>query len=165
MVLETIHSRDDLLRLTQEEQRTLCAEIRQFLVEHVSRTGGHLASNLGIVETTVAIETVFDTRRDRLVFDVGHQSYVHKILTGRMERFDTLRQYGGIAGFPKPCESECDAFVAGHASNAVSVALGMARARTLRGENYQVAALLGDGALTGGLAYEGLNNAGISRWS
>ena len=163
MVLETIHSRDDLLRLTQEEQRTLCAEIRQFLVEHVSRTGGHLASNLGIVETTVAIETVFDTRRDRLVFDVGHQSYVHKILTGRMERFDTLRQYGGIAGFPKPCESECDAFVAGHASNAVSVALGMARARTLRGENYQVAALLGDGALTGGLAYEGLNNAGISR--
>ena len=163
MVLETIHSRDDLLRLTPEEQRTLCAEIRQFLVEHVSRTGGHLASNLGIVETTVAIETVFDTRRDRLVFDVGHQSYVHKILTGRMERFDTLRQYGGIAGFPKPCESECDAFVAGHASNAVSVALGMARARTLRGENYQVAALLGDGALTGGLAYEGLNNAGISR--
>ena len=163
MVLETIHSRDDLLRLTPEEQRTLCAEIRQFLVEHVSRTGGHLASNLGIVETTVAIETVFDTRRDRLVFDVGHQSYVHKILTGRMERFDTLRQYGGIAGVPKPCESECDAFVAGHASNAVSVALGMARARTLRGENYQVAALLGDGALTGGLAYEGLNNAGISR--
>ena len=163
MILETIHSRDDLLRLTPEQQRTLCAELRQFLVEHVSRTGGHLASNLGIVETTVAIETVFDTRRDRLVFDVGHQSYVHKILTGRMERFDTLRQFGGLAGFPKPCESECDAFVAGHASNAVSVALGMARARTLRGENYQVAALVGDGALTGGLAYEGLNNAGISR--
>lgn len=99
MVLETIHSRDDLLRLTPEEQRTLCAEIRQFLVEHVSRTGGHLASNLGIVETTVAIETVFDTRRDRLVFDVGHQSYVHKILTGRMERFDTRGSTAGSQDF------------------------------------------------------------------
>ena len=163
MILETIHSRQDLLRLTPEEDRVLCAEIRQFLVDHVSRTGGHLASNLGIVETAVAIEKVFDTSRDRLVFDVGHQSYVHKMLTGRMDQFDTLRQFGGLAGFPKPCESECDAFVAGHASNAVSVALGMAKARSLQGEDYQVAALLGDGALTGGLAYEGLNNAGISR--
>ena len=163
MILETIHSRQDLLRLTPDEDRQLCAEIRQFLVDHVSQTGGHLASNLGIVETAVAIEKVFDTSRDRLVFDVGHQSYVHKMLTGRMDRFGTLRQYGGLAGFPKPCESETDAFVAGHASNAVSVALGMARARTLRGEDYQVAALVGDGALTGGLAYEGLNNAGISR--
>lgn len=165
MILERIQTRDDLLALTPEEDRALCAEIRQFLVEHVSRTGGHLASNLGIVETAVAIEKVFDTARDRLVFDVGHQSYVHKILTGRMAQFDTLRQYGGLAGFPKPCESETDAFIAGHASNAVSVALGMARARTLRRESYQVAALLGDGALTGGLAYEGLNNAGISRES
>ena len=118
MVLETIHSRDDLLRLTPEEQRTLCAEIRQFLVEHVSRTGGHLASNLGIVETTVAIETVFDTRRDRLVFDVGHQSYVHKILTGRRERFDTLRQFGGLCGFMKPEESITDPCVTGHAPRA-----------------------------------------------
>ena len=163
MILEKIQSREDLLRLTPDEDRLLCAEIRQFLVSHVSRTGGHLASNLGIVETAVAIEKVSDTSRDRLVFDVGHQSYVHKMLTGRMAEFDTLRQFGGIAGFPKPCESECDAFVAGHASNSVSVALGMARARTLQDEDYQVAALIGDGALTGGLAYEGLNNAGISR--
>jgi len=163
MILETIRSRDDLLRLTKEQDRQLCAEIREFLVQHVAQTGGHLASNLGIVETTLAIQKVFDTSRDRLVFDVGHQSYVHKILTGRMEQFGTLRTFGGISGFPKPSESVHDAFIAGHASNAVSVALGMARARTLRNEDYNVIALMGDGALTGGLAYEGLNNAGASR--
>lgn len=163
MILETIHSRDDLLRLNKEEDEQLCRELRQFLIDHVSQTGGHLASNLGIVETTLAIQKTFDTSRDRLVFDVGHQSYVHKILTGRMEQFGTLRTYGGISGFPKPCESVHDAFIAGHASNAVSVALGMARARTLKKEDYHVIALLGDGALTGGLAYEGLNNAGASR--
>ena len=163
MILERIHSREDLLALTREEDEQLCREIRQFLVEHVSQTGGHLASNLGIVETTLAIQKVFDTSRDRLVFDVGHQSYVHKLLTGRMEQFSTLRCFGGLSGFPKPNESVHDAFIAGHASNAVSVALGMARARTLRKENYRVIALLGDGALTGGLAYEGLNNAGASR--
>ena len=163
MILENIHSRDDLLRLSRDEDERLCRELRQFLIEHVSQTGGHLASNLGIVETTLAIQKTFDTSRDRLVFDVGHQSYVHKILTGRMDRFDTLRQFGGLSGFPKPCESVHDAFIAGHASNAVSVALGMARARTLKKEDYHVIALLGDGALTGGLAYEGLNNAGASR--
>ena len=163
MILETIRSRDDLLRLTPEQDRQLCRELREFLISHVSKTGGHLASNLGIVETTLAIQKVFDTSRDRLVFDVGHQCYVHKILTGRMEQFGTLRTYGGLAGFPKPNESVHDAFIAGHASNAVSVALGMARARTLMGEDYHVLALLGDGALTGGLAYEGLNNAGASR--
>ena len=163
MILERIHSREDLLALTREEDEQLCREIRQFLIEHVSQTGGHLASNLGIVETTLAIQKAFDTSRDRLVFDVGHQSYVHKILTGRMDRFSTLRSFGGLSGFPKPSESVHDAFIAGHASNAVSVALGMARARTLRGEDYRVIALLGDGALTGGLAYEGLNNAGASR--
>ena len=163
MILERIHSREDLLALTREEDEQLCREIRQFLIEHVSQTGGHLASNLGIVETTLAIQKAFDTSRDRLVFDVGHQSYVHKILTGRMDRFSTLRSFGGLSGFPKPSESVHDAFIAGHASNAVSVALGMARARTLRGENHRVIALLGDGALTGGLAYEGLNNAGASR--
>ena len=163
MILERIRSREDLLALTREEDEQLCREIRQFLVEHVSQTGGHLASNLGIVETTLAIQKAFDTSRDRLVFDVGHQSYVHKILTGRMEQFSTLRCLGGLSGFPKPNESIHDAFIAGHASNAVSVALGMARARTLRKENYRVIALLGDGALTGGLAYEGLNNAGASR--
>ena len=163
MILERIHSREDLLALTREEDEQLCREIRQFLIEHVSQTGGHLASNLGIVETTLAIQKAFDTSRDRLVFDVGHQCYVHKILTGRMDRFSTLRSFGGLSGFPKPSESVHDAFIAGHASNAVSVALGMARARTLRGEDHRVIALLGDGALTGGLAYEGLNNAGASR--
>ena len=140
----------------------LCGELRTFLVDSVSRTGGHLASNLGAVELTVAIHAVFDTGRDRLVFDVGHQCYVHKLLTGRKDRFDTLRQLGGVAGFPKPSESVHDAFVAGHASNSVSVALGMARARTRLGEDYAVLALIGDGALTGGLSYEGLNDAGAS---
>ncbi len=163
MLLDTIHSRQDLLDIPEAQLGTLCGEIRQFLVQNVSRTGGHLASNLGIVETTVAIHRVFDTSRDRLVFDVGHQCYVHKMLTGRMDRFDTLRQRGGLSGFPKPCESVHDAFIAGHASNAVSVALGMARARTMAGEDYHVLALMGDGALTGGLAYEGFNNAGASR--
>lgn len=138
----------------------LCAELRKELVEDVARTGGHLASNLGTVELTVAIHRVFDTSRDRLVFDVGHQCYPHKMLTGRREQMNTLRQYGGIAGFPKPKESVHDAFIAGHASNSVAVALGMARARTLMGEDYKVLALIGDGALTGGLAYEGLSNAG-----
>ena len=151
MILERIHSREDLLALTREEDEQLCREIRQFLIEHVSQTGGHLASNLGIVETTLAIQKAFDTSRDRLVFDVGHQSYVHKILTGRMDRFSTLRSFGGLSGFPKPSESVHDAFIAGHASNAVPVALGMARARTLRGEDHRVIALLGDGALTGGM--------------
>lgn len=161
-ILETIHSHEDLVRLNGEQQAQLCREIRAFLVEHVARTGGHLASNLGVVELSVAIETVFDTAKDRLVFDVGHQSYVHKLLTGRQEGFDHLRSLGGMAGFPKPSESDTDAFVAGHASNSVSVALGMARANALRGERRSVLALLGDGALTGGLAYEGLNDAGAS---
>lgn len=162
MILERIHSPDDVKALDREELPALCDEIRRFLIENVSRTGGHLASNLGVVELTVAIHRVFDTSRDRLVFDVGHQSYVHKILTGRRERFHTLRQYGGLSGFPKPYESPHDAFIAGHASDSVSVALGMARARTLRGEGHSVLALIGDGALTGGLAYEGMNDAGAS---
>ncbi len=161
-ILESLASREDLLRLDEGQLRALCGEIRAFLVEHVAKTGGHLASNLGVVELTIAIQLVLDTSIDRLVFDVGHQSYVHKLLTGRLGQFDTIRSYGGLAGFPKPSESVHDAFIAGHASNAVSVALGMARARTLRGEDYQVAALVGDGAMTGGLCYEGLNDAGES---
>ncbi len=161
--LSQIRGRSDLSALSDAETEALCAEIRRFLIDSVSRTGGHLASNLGVVELTVAIHSVFDTSRDRLVFDVGHQSYVHKLLTGRMDQFPTLRQFGGLAGFPKPGESCHDAFIAGHASNAVSVALGMARARTLQHEDYSVIALVGDGALTGGLAYEGLNNAGSSK--
>ncbi len=161
-ILETIHGHDDLKRLTAQQQDTLCDEIREFLIDRVSKTGGHLASNLGTVELSVAIETVYNTNIDRLVFDVGHQSYVHKLLTGRQADFVHLRQFGGISGFPKPSESDADAFVAGHASSSVSIALGMARARTLQGENYDVIALLGDGAATGGMVYEALNDAAVS---
>ena len=148
--------------LSDSEAAELCRRLRVRLIDTVSRTGGHLASSLGAVELIVAIHRVFDTGRDRLVFDVGHQCYAHKILTGRNAAMETLRTFGGIAGFPKPVESPSDAFIAGHASNSVSVALGMARARTLQNENYQVLALIGDGALTGGLAYEGLSDAGDS---
>ena len=162
MILETIHSPSDVKALDKEQLPLLCQELREFLVDRLSRTGGHLASNLGAVELTVAIHRVFDTAQDRLVFDVGHQCYVHKALTGRQELFSTLRQFEGLSGFPKPCESVHDAFIAGHASNSVSVALGMARARTLQKKDYHVLALIGDGALTGGLAYEGMNNAGAS---
>ena len=162
-ILPSINGHDDLVRLNDEQRSKLCQEIRDFLVEHVSKTGGHLASNLGAVELSVAIETVFNTMNDRLVFDVGHQSYVHKLLTGRQADFEHLRQFGGISGFPKPKESDADAFVAGHASSSVSIALGMARARTLLKQNYDVIALIGDGAATGGMAYEGLNDAAVSR--
>lgn len=142
---------------------TLCGLLRARILDVVSRTGGHLASSLGAVELIVAIHRVFDTGRDRLVFDVGHQCYAHKILTGRNAAMETLRSFGGLAGYPKPTESETDAFIAGHASNSVSVALGMARARTLQQKDYSVLALIGDGALTGGLAYEGLSDAGDSK--
>ena len=162
MILERINSPADVKRLSGEETALLCEELRQFLVEQVSRTGGHLASNLGVVELTVAIHRVFDTARDRLVQDVGHQCYVHKALTGRRELFGTLRQFGGLSGFPKPYESGHDAFMAGHASDSVSVALGMARARTLLAKDYHVVAVIGDGALGGGLSFEGLNDAGGS---
>lgn len=161
-ILERINTHEDLLNLDDGQRGQLCDEIRQFLIDSVSKTGGHLAGNLGVVELSVAIETVFDTNKDRLVFDVGHQSYVHKLLTGRRADFARLRQYGGISGFPKPSESDTDAFVAGHASSSVSIALGMARARTLLHENYDVVTVIGDGALTGGMAYEGLNDAAVS---
>jgi len=161
-ILETIYGNKDLIGLNADQRRELCAELREFLISNVSRTGGHVASNLGVVELTVAIETVYNTHKDRLVFDVGHQSYIHKMLTGRQADFGGLRQFGGIAGFPKPSESDADAFVAGHASSSVSIALGMARARTLSGQDYDVIALLGDGAATGGMAYEGLNDAAVS---
>ena len=161
-ILESISCSEDVKKLPESSLEALCGEIRSFLIESVSKTGGHLASNLGAVELTVALHRVYDTAKDRIVFDVGHQTYVHKILTGRREAFSTLRQYGGISGFPKPCEAEDDAFVAGHASNSVSVALGMAKARTLQGQAYSVAAVIGDGAMTGGLAYEGLTNAAAS---
>ena len=162
-ILETIQGHEDLVKLSNAQREALCGEIREFIVSHVAKTGGHLASNLGVVELSVAIETVFDTASDRLVFDVGHQSYIHKLLTGRQADFEHLRMYGGMSGFPKPHESETDAFVAGHASSSVSIALGMARARKLTGQNYQVVTLIGDGAFTGGMAYEGMNDAGDSQ--
>lgn len=162
-ILENIHGHQDLIKLNSTQRTQLCQEIREFLVDNVSKTGGHVSSNMGVVELTVAIETVFNTTEDRLVFDVGHQSYVHKMLTGRQPAFPSLRQFGGMAGFPKPSESEADAFVAGHASSSVSIALGMARARTLQKESYHVVALMGDGAATGGMAYEGLNDAAVSK--
>ena len=162
-ILESIRSSADIKKLNSEQLKTLCGELRAYEIESISRTGGHLASNLGTVELTLAIHRVYDSAKDRIVFDVGHQCYTHKIVTGRFEAFPTLRQYGGLSGFPKPHESDDDAFIAGHASNSVSVALGMARARTLLGEDYDVLALLGDGALTGGLAYEGLANAAASK--
>ena len=148
--------------ISDREAEELCKKLRRRVVHVVSRTGGHLASNLGAVELTVALHRVYDTSRDRLVFDVGHQCYIHKMLTGRNGRMETLRTFGGIAGFPKPAESVHDAAIAGHASTAVSMALGMAKARTLSGADYKVVALLGDGSLTGGLAYEGLSMAGQS---
>ncbi len=162
MILDKINSSADVKKLPEDELVALCEEIRQELINTVSQTGGHLASNLGVVELSVALHRVYDTENDRIVFDVGHQSYVHKMLTGRREQMSSLRQYHGLAGYPKPSETENDAFIAGHASNSIAVALGMARARTLSHQNYQVAAVIGDGALTGGLAYEGLCNAADS---
>jgi 1-deoxy-D-xylulose-5-phosphate synthase len=162
-ILENISGHRQLVGLNEDQRQLLCDEIREFLIDRVSKTGGHLASNLGMVELSVALETVYDTNKDRLVFDVGHQSYVHKMLTGRQAEFDQLRQFGGMAGFPKPSESPSDAFVAGHASSSVSIALGMARARTLLGQNYDVVAVIGDGAATGGMAYEGINDLADSK--
>ena len=159
-ILDNISSPADLRGLSYDTLGVLCAALREFIVDSVSQTGGHLASNLGIVELAVALEREFDSSRDRIIYDVGHQCYVHKILTGRRDEFRTLRMFGGLAGFPKPSESVTDPFVAGHASSSVSTALGMARARTLQHEDYHVVALMGDGAMTGGLAYEGLSNGG-----
>ena len=161
-ILEKINSSADIKALSRAELPALCEELRRFEIESVARTGGHLASNLGTVELTVALHRVYDTTKDRLIFDVGHQSYTHKIITGRRDQFGTLRQRGGISGFPKPNEAPDDAFIAGHASTSVSAALGMARARTLQGADYDVVAVIGDGALTGGLSYEGLCNAAAS---
>lgn len=161
-ILDNITSPADLRGLSYDTLGVLCASLREFIVDSVSRTGGHLASNLGVVELAVALEREFDSTRDRIIYDVGHQSYVHKILTGRRDRFDTLRQYGGLSGFMKPEESVTDPCVTGHASDSVSVALGMAHARTLKNQKYHVVAVIGDGALTGGMAYEALSNAGTS---
>lgn len=154
---------EDLKNMSLDELEMLSSQIRQFLVHKVAKTGGHLASNLGIVELTIAMHTVFDSPKDRFVFDVGHQSYVHKILTNRAGRFDTLRQFEGLSGFPKSKESDHDAFETGHSTTSLSAAFGLAKARDIKGEDNQVVAIIGDGSLTGGMAYEALNNIGSSK--
>jgi len=159
-LLDKINSPADVKKLADEQLKQLAAEIRQLLIKVISHTGGHLAPNLGVVELTLALHKVFTTPQDKLVFDVGHQAYIHKIITGRREQFPTLRQYGGLSGFPKRCESEHDAFGTGHSSTSISAALGMAVARDLQGEDYNVVAIIGDGSMTGGMAFEALNNAG-----
>ncbi len=151
---------EDLRNMDYDQLELLSYELRDFLLESVSKTGGHLASNLGIVELTIALHKCFDTPHDKIIWDVGHQSYIHKMLTGRMDAFDTLRKYGGISGFPKACESEYDVFDTGHSSTSISLGLGLAAARDLNGEDYKVVSVIGDGAMTGGLAFEALNNAG-----
>lgn len=161
-ILDTINYPSDLKKLNLKELNILAQEIRSFLIESVSKTGGHLASNLGVVELTISIHKVFSSPRDRIIWDVGHQTYVHKILTGRKDKFATLRQYGGLSGFPKTNESEHDIFNTGHSSTSISAALGIAKARDLKKEDYAVVAVIGDGALTGGMAFEALNDAGRS---
>ena len=159
MVLDKIQQWNDIKKLTPEDLQTLRREIRRFLIEKLSVTGGHLASNLGVVELTMALHLVCDFPKDKLIWDVGHQSYTHKILTGRKEGFDDLRTYGGMSGFPKRAESPCDSFDTGHSSTSISAGLGYAWARELSGEDYHVISVIGDGALTGGMAYEAMNNA------
>ena len=159
-VLDQIHTSHDMKKLDAEELERLCHEIREEILSTTSKTGGHLASNLGVVELTAALHFVFDFPKDKLIWDVGHQSYAHKILTGRKDRFHTLRQYGGISGFPKRDESPYDAFDSGHSGTSISSALGMAEARRLRGEEGKVIAVIGDGSMTAGLAFEGLNQVG-----
>ncbi len=159
MVLEKINKPNDIKELKPCELDLLAEEIRQFLIEKISKTGGHLASNLGVVELTMAMHLAFDLPEDKIIWDVGHQSYSHKLLTGRKEGFDTLRKYGGMSGFPKRKESKCDCFDTGHSSTSISAGLGYAQAREITGAGYKVVAVIGDGALTGGMAYEALNNA------
>lgn len=158
-MLERIQKENDIKQLNEEELIVLADEIRQFLIEKVSKTGGHLASNLGVVELTMAMHLVFDLPKDKIIWDVGHQSYAHKILTGRRDGFDTLRTYGGMSGFPKRKESPCDAFDTGHSSTSISAGLGYVEARDMQDEDYHVISVIGDGSLTGGMAYEALNNA------
>lgn len=160
--LNKLKSPGDLKSLSEREKELLAAEIREFLIDKVSKTGGHLASNLGVVELSLALHSVFDSPKDKIIWDVGHQSYIHKIITGRAEKFETLRQLEGISGFPKREESIHDIYESGHSSTSVSVGLGMAKARDINNEDYSVVAVIGDGALTGGIAFEALNNAGHS---
>ena len=163
MLIEKIRTPDDLKDLSESQMNMLCSEIRETLINTVAKNGGHLASNLGIVELTIALHRTFDFSKDKIIFDVGHQSYVHKIITGRFDRFSTLREYGGLSGFPKRDESIYDCFETGHASTSISAALGMARARDYLHQDHHVIAVVGDGALTGGMCYEALNDAGNSK--
>ena len=162
-MLEKVNSSEDIKHLTTEEKKELAEDLRKYILEIVSENGGHLASNLGVVELTIALHSVFDLEKDKLVWDVGHQTYVHKILTGRKEQMKTLRKLDGIAGFPKTNESVTDCFNTGHSSTSISAALGMARARDIEGKDNCVMAVIGDGALTGGMALEALNDAGYSQ--
>ena len=159
MVLEKIQKENDIKKLEAEKLDLLAQEIREFLIEKISKTGGHLASNLGVVELTMALHLVFDLPEDKLIWDVGHQAYTHKLLTGRREGFDELRKFGGMSGFPKRGESPCDAFDTGHSSTSISAGLGLVAARNMQNENYSVVSIIGDGSMTGGMAYEALNNA------
>ena len=159
MILEKIKKPNDIHKVSLEDFPRLAEEIRSFLIQSVSETGGHLASNLGVVELTLALHNVLDLPQDKLIWDVGHQAYTHKILTGRKDGFKDLRKEGGLSGFPKRNESDCDSFDTGHSSNSISAGLGYVRARDLMGEKYHVVSVIGDGALTGGMAYEALNNA------
>ena len=159
--LNSINLPEDLRKLDVQDLRTVCAEVREYLIDCVSKTGGHLGAGLGAVELTVALHYVFNTPEDKLVWDVGHQAYPHKILTGRKNRMETIRKLGGLSGFLKRTESEFDTFGAGHASTAISAALGIAAARDLEKKNFKVVAIVGDGSMTGGMAYEAMNNAGM----
>lgn len=158
-MLEKIQKPNDIKKIPADQLPALAEEIREFIIESLSKTGGHLASNLGVVELTIAMHRVFDLPKDKLIWDVGHQSYTHKILTGRKDGFETLRREGGISGFPKRSESDYDVFDTGHSSTSISAGVGYVRARELKKENYSVVSIIGDGALTGGMAYEALNNA------
>ena len=158
-MLEKIQKPNDIKKIPADQLPALAEEIREFIIESLSKTGGHLASNLGVVELTIAMHRVFDLPKDKLIWDVGHQSYTHKILTGRRAGFDDLRKYGGMSGFPKRKESECDAFDTGHSSTSISAGLGYVAARDIKGEEHSVISIIGDGAMTGGMAYEALNNA------
>ena len=162
-LLETIHDPSELRRLSRAQLKLLADEVRECVLHNVSKTGGHLSSNLGTVELTIALHHVFNTPHDRLVWDVGHQTYPHKILTGRRERMPTLRQLGGISGFPRRDESEYDTFGTAHSSTSISAALGMALAARQKGEDRKAVAIIGDGAMTAGMAFEALNNAGVER--
>lgn len=159
MILDRIEGANDIKKLNPQELEILAGEIREFLIQKISKSGGHLASNLGVVELTMALHLAFDLPEDKIIWDVGHQSYTHKLLTGRREGFDELRKYGGMSGFPKPGESPCDAFGTGHSSTSISAGLGYAHARDIQKKNYKVVSVIGDGALTGGMAFEALNNA------